>query len=136
MNRRTLIQSLLGLLAFPFVRKANAETTTSYDFRNLRPDGHGTLYVDSSTGDDSPDAPYGTPFATLAAALAATASGDIIMVNSGHREQLNSPIDVPMGVSLHGEGEGDNRPTFSFNNSTLKLGTIINGPESACEIVS
>lgn len=79
------------------------------------------FYVDSGTGADTNDGKsWGTAMATVDAAIGkCTASnGDVIHVAAGHAEDLTGATiyiwdQNVAGVSIIGEGVGDNRPTFT-----------------------
>ena len=76
--------------------------------------------------DFSPDKQGGNrTFATVAAALAdanvVDARGDVILVLPGHTESISSAGALTVsksGVSIIGLGNGDARPTFTFDTAT------------------
>jgi hypothetical protein len=73
-----------------------------------------TLWVDAAAGDNTtatPDSPA-TPYATIAAAIAAATAGDLIRVRGG--TYVESGLTLPSGVDLAGDGWGN---TFIGDNA-------------------
>lgn len=64
--------------------------------------GKGAAATDTRTGLSPYD--YTKPFATIAAAAAAAASGDVIRLGPGSYTPASSPLTMPAGVSLIGSG--------------------------------
>lgn len=80
-------------------------------------------YVDSN-GAQIGDGKFNRPFATIDTAINHASAGDIIVVKAGHTETLVAAgaitLDVA-GVSVVGEGTGNNRPKLTF--TPLAVGT-------------
>jgi len=83
-------------------------------------------------GDFGPDKQGGSrTFATVAAALAdanvVDARGDVILVLPGHTESISSAGALTVsksGVSIIGLGNGDARPTFTFDTATTATAVV------------
>ncbi|MHC4403764.1 MAG: hypothetical protein ACYTG0_29250 [Planctomycetota bacterium] len=81
-------------------------------------------YVDSShaaSSDSVPGTDPTVPWDTLAYGVTQAASGDVIIVGSGHTETLAGADALPFaaaGVYVFGCGWGGIRPTFTFATST------------------
>lgn len=89
-------------------------------------------YVCNRTGANGSDGNEGTadmPFATLAFAISKCVAdqGDVIIILSGHAENVASAAAIAAniaGITIIGEGNGSDRPTFTFITSTAATFTI------------
>lgn len=94
--------------------------------------GGSYYYVCNRTGANGSDGNEGTadmPFATLAFAISKCVAdqGDVIVILSGHAENVASAAAIAAnvaGITIIGEGNGSDRPTFTFITSTAATWTV------------
>ncbi|MCE5347121.1 MAG: right-handed parallel beta-helix repeat-containing protein [Bacteroidales bacterium] len=103
---------LLVLLIPPFlmqiscVKDDTPETTETVPIENpgTPETTTGTIYYVSPTGNNTNAGTSGSPWATLAYAVTAVSSGDIIYMQAG-KHVIPARLTLPLGVSLTGAGE-------------------------------
>lgn len=89
-------------------------------------------YLCNRTGANGSDGNEGTadmPFATLAFAISKCVAdqGDVIVILSGHAESVIAAAGIAVniaGITIIGEGNGADRPRFTFSTSTAATMTI------------
>lgn len=89
-------------------------------------------YVCNRTGANGSNGNEGTadmPFSTLAFAISKCVAdqGDVIVILSGHAESIIAAAGIAVsvaGITIIGEGNGADRPTFTFSTATTATMTI------------
>lgn len=82
-------------------------------------------FVNSVSGSNGNTGAANNPFATLAQALLKAASGDVVVLEAGHAENVATAGAITVsaaGITIVGLGEGATRPTFTF---TATAGSIL-----------
>jgi len=87
------------------------------------------LAPQGSAGADGNPGTFGSPKATIAGALLQCVAnrGDVIYVKPGHTETVSGAAGLALnvaGVSIIGLGQGNSRPTITFNTATTAQMTV------------
>lgn len=112
-------------MAAPIYRVGGAGGSTGSDLATRKPlyTSGGIYYLDSVTGNDGyAGTDRKVPFATLATALAAMSSGDMLVVFSTHIETITVGVSSALdNICIAGEGSGDTRPKFTRGADVVTL---------------
>jgi hypothetical protein len=104
--------------------------------------GAQTWFVSSVTGSASGAGTRESPLATIAAAVSAAASADVIILMAGHVETLTANLALSKRLYIIGEGVGSNRPQFimavpgNVSAMTLTAAVQIRGIRFAASTIS
>ena len=131
--RRNRPIALMLLLVIALMSQ-NLSTIKAAD-NNYGENGTSVLYVSVSGSDTTGDGTQANPWATLGYAASQASSGDTIHMSAG-TYNIDSSVELPLGVSLEGDVPGNNEDLATILTTTIERELEDGGDHALVRLVS